>query len=134
MLEAILSLMLSFAPTATDARLRPRAEAILAATSDPREQALLVVVDWHETALGRGRRSVPFGVTCCWRHGPRTLPWAAATSLRILRRSRHVCGRDLATRLGFYQLGVCRVTPYSRNEAMLHRRAVARIMEEGRGD
>jgi hypothetical protein len=129
MIETLVSLwltvMLTFARGAPQERLATVARAVVEATSDPQEQALLLTVSLYET--GFGRSGIPFGISSVNRTGERTLLQDAQASLRILRRSVVQCGRSLPFLLGRYHHGNgCRPDSYSIREAETVRRMMSR--------
>jgi hypothetical protein len=127
MIDTIVSLwlavMLTFARREPRERLESVARTVIAATSDPQEQALLLTVSLYET--GFGRRGIPFGISSVNRSNHHTMLDDALASLRILRRSRALC-RQVPMLLGHYHHGNgCRPDLYSIREADTVRRMVS---------
>lgn len=127
MIETVVSLwltvMLTFVGRAPRERLENVARTVVAATSDPQEQALLLTVSLYETRFEQ--RGIPFGISSVNRSGHRTLLDDARASLRILRRARALC-RQIPMLLGHYHHGNgCRPDGYSLREADTVRRMVA---------
>ena len=111
MIELLIALMLKLEPYEPRAQLMPVAQAIVAATLDREERAVLVVVSMYETTFGR-RRSTPFGMSCCWRNlRVRDPVHAAKRFLEIWRfaRDRTQCGAraSVLRRFGYFHSGRC---------------------------
>lgn len=118
-----LAVMTTVAPHEPPERLSELARAVVAATPDPVEQAVLLDVDFHETTWGRP--GIRFGLS-----GVRTrlsLRDAAPVALRYLRRARDICSGGRWERFdrmfGFYHHGNgCAPDAYSRGEAAFYER------------
>lgn len=124
-----LSFMLLIAPREPDERLHSVAQTVVEATSDPREQALLLTVSFYETTWGR--RGIPFGVSSLRRANP-TPAECATFALTILRRAQRMCPRSVAAQLGFYHHGRgCNPDRYSIAESVMVSRMQAWIANHG---
>jgi len=110
-LAQILAIMVSLTPHAPLERLFPRASAVYTVTRNREEQITLIVIDFHETTLGR--EGVPFGVTCCYHEGESLEHWAAL-SLRIWRTAQWECKHILRRQFGYYNRGRCVNNRYAR--------------------
>jgi hypothetical protein len=115
--------MLFFTPRGPHERLETVAQAVVEATPDPMEQALLLTVSLYET--GFGRAGIPFGISSVNRRNHTSLLDDARASLRILRRSRAMCGSRPSEILGHYHHGNgCHPDGYSLREAQTVERMV----------
>jgi hypothetical protein len=130
MVETVVALWLlilsSMAPYEPPARLERVARTVALATEDPTEQALLLTVSFYETTFERS--GIPYGVSACRRRGATAADYAA-DALRILRRARRMCPRNLSAQLGFYHHGAgCVTDAYSLREAFTYFRIRAHYM------
>lgn len=121
--------MLLIAPHEPREQLQSVAQTVVEATSDPREQALLLTVSFYETTWGR--RGIPFGVSSLHRSNP-TPSECAEFALAILRRAQRRCPRSVASQLGFYHHGQgCAPDRYAIAESLMVTRMQAWAANHG---
>jgi hypothetical protein len=121
-------LLAALVPHDPPGRLEALAVAIVRATPDDAERAMLATISYHETTLGRA--GVPFGLSHLQGASlaKRTLGELAGVALRIVRRTRAACGDHPAAQLGFFHHGNgCVPDGYSRLEARTLRRVRAMV-------
>lgn len=125
----ILAIALALAPYTPRQDVAARAVAAIEFSDTAADALALIVIDLHETTLGR--RGVPYGTCsafCRSRCAGCSAPdarAAAEVAARVWRRSGEQCGVSrLRERFGFYHSGSCRRDAFADREAAAHRAVV----------